>query len=388
MRGYADRALGIQPTGVRKMFDMAGDDVISFGLGEPDFQPPNVAIEAMTRAMQAGHNKYTTTAGLPTLRKRIAESWASYQSGMDENNVCMTMSGTNALLNCFMALVNPGDNVLLPEPYFPLYGPDVTICGGESRYYPCLFEHEFIPQISDLEALVDENTKAILYNFPSNPTGATLNAEQRNELLDFAARHDLWIISDEVYDRIVYSGEHVSFMGTGYEQLLLINSFSKTFAMTGWRIGYIMSTNLEAMAQIVKLQYYVTACSNDAMQHAVLEAFDAASDYPSQMAAEFKTRRDLICERLNAMPFVSCHVPEGAFYVFPKVVVPGMNSEELAIELLKGGVLCSPGSAFGSSGEGHLRFAYTISRDDISRGMDKVEAVLESLHSQTLESEA
>ena len=388
MRGYADRALGIQPTGVRKMFDMAGDDVISFGLGEPDFQPPNVAIEAMTRAMQAGHNKYTTTAGLPTLRKRIAESWASYQSGMDENNVCMTMSGTNALLNCFMALVNPGDNVLLPEPYFPLYGPDVTICGGESRYYPCLFEHEFIPQISDLEALVDENTKAILYNFPSNPTGATLNAEQRNELLDFAARHDLWIISDEVYDRIVYSGDHVSFMGTGYEQLLLINSFSKTFAMTGWRIGYIMSTNLEAMAQIVKLQYYVTACSNDAMQHAVLEAFDAASDYPSQMAAEFKTRRDLICERLNAMPFVSCHVPEGAFYVFPKVVVPGMNSEELAIELLKGGVLCSPGSAFGSSGEGHLRFAYTISRDDISRGMDKVEAVLESLHSQTLESEA
>ena len=388
MRGYADRALGIQPTGVRKMFDMAGDDVISFGLGEPDFQPPNVAIEAMTRAMQAGHNKYTTTAGLPTLRKRIAESWASYQSGMDENNVCMTMSGTNALLNCFMALVNPGDNVLLPEPYFPLYGPDVTICGGESRYYPCLFEHEFIPQISDLEALVDENTKAILYNFPSNPTGATLNAEQRNELLDFAARHDLWIISDEVYDRIVYSGDHVSFMGTGYEQLLLINSFSKTFAMTGWRIGYIMSTNLEAMAQIVKLQYYVTACSNDAMQHAVLEAFDAASDYPSQMAAEFKTRRDLICERLNAMPFVSCHVPEGAFYVFPKVVVPGMNSEELAIELLKGGVLCSPGSAFGSSGEGHLRFAYTISRDDISRGMDKVEAVLESLHTQTLESEA
>ncbi|MDP6011292.1 MAG: aminotransferase class I/II-fold pyridoxal phosphate-dependent enzyme [Candidatus Poseidoniaceae archaeon] len=388
MRGYADRALGIQPTGVRKMFDMAGDDVISFGLGEPDFQPPEVAIEAMTRAMQAGHNKYTTTAGLPALRKRIAESWASYQPGMDENNVCMTMSGTNALLNCFLALVNPGDNVLLPEPYFPLYGPDVTICGGESRYFPCLFEHEFLPQISDLEALVDENTKAILYNFPSNPTGATLNAEQRDELLDFAVRHDLWIITDEVYDRIVYSGDHISFMGTGYEQILLINSFSKTFAMTGWRIGYIMSTNLEAMAQIVKLQYIVTACSNDAMQHAVLEAFDAASDYPSIMAAEFKARRDLICERLNAMPFVSCHVPEGAFYVFPKVVVPGINSEELAIELLKGGVLCSPGSAFGRSGEGHLRFAYTICREDISRGMDKVEAVLERLRSRALESEA
>lgn len=188
MRAYSDRALAIQPTGVRKMFDMAGDDVISFGLGEPDFQPPEVAIEAMCKAMKDGHNKYTTTAGLPELRKKIAESWTPYQVGMDENNVCMTMSGTNALLNCFMALVNSGDNVLLPEPYFPLYGPDVTLCGGESRFYPCLFEHEFVPQISDLENLVDENTKAILYNFPSNPTGATLTAEQRDELLDFARR--------------------------------------------------------------------------------------------------------------------------------------------------------------------------------------------------------
>ena len=145
MADFADRATAIQPTGVRKMFDMAGDDVISFGLGEPDFQPPEVAIEAMAKAMRAGHNKYTTTAGLPALRQRIAESWAPYQLGLSADNVCMTMSGTNALLNCFMTLVNPGKNVLLPEPYFPLYGPDVTLCGGESRFYPCLFEHEFIP---------------------------------------------------------------------------------------------------------------------------------------------------------------------------------------------------------------------------------------------------
>ena len=379
MGGYSDRALAIQPTGVRRMFDMADDDVISFGLGEPDFQPPDVAIEAMTRAMHAGHNKYTTTAGLPTLRKRIAESWAPYQQGLDEGNVCMTMSGTNALLNCFMTVVNPGENVLLPEPNFPLYGPDVILCGGEARFYPCLFENEFIPQIGDLEALVDENTKAILYNFPSNPTGATLNTEQRDELLDFASRHNLWLITDEVYDRMVYDGDHVSFMGTGYEQMLLINSFSKTFAMTGWRIGYIMSTNLQAMEQIVKIQYYITACSNDAMQYAVLEAFNSASDYPALMTREFMARRNLICERLNAMPGVSCHLPNGAFYVFPRVEVAGMSSEGLAVELLKGGVLCSPGSAFGASGEGHLRFAYTIGREDITRGMDKVEAVLARL---------
>ena len=150
MRTFSDRALAIQPTGVRKMFDLAGDDVISFGLGEPDFQPPALAIEAFHQAMLDGRNKYTTTAGLPALRRRIAESWTTYQGGMDEHNVCMTMSGTNALLNLFMTLVNPGENVLLPEPYFPLYGPDTSLVGGESKYYPCLFEHEFIPQVEDL----------------------------------------------------------------------------------------------------------------------------------------------------------------------------------------------------------------------------------------------
>mgnify|MGYP003312747346 FL=1 len=376
---FTKRVRSIQPTGVRKMFDMAGDDVISFGLGEPDFQPPPIAIEEFHKAMLDGRNKYTTTAGLPELRKVIAESWSDYDSNLDENNVCMTMSGTNALFNCFMALVEEGNNVLIPEPYFPLYGPDVTLTGGEARYYPCLFENEFIPSIDDLEKLVDENTKAILYNFPSNPTGAMLSIEQRDELLNFAVKHNLWIISDEVYDRIIYDAEHVSFIGTDYDRVLLINSFSKTFAMTGWRIGYILSPNLDAMTQVIKLQYYLAACSNDGMQYAVLAAFQKASKYPEQMALEFKERRDLICQRLNEMPGVSCHVPKGAFYVFPKVSIEGMNSEELAIELLKGGVLCSPGSAFGKSGEGHLRFAYTISKEDISKGMDKVEAVLKKL---------
>jgi len=379
MDEFSERALAIQPTGVRKMFDMAGDDVISFGLGEPDFQPPKVAIDAMHQAMLSGHNKYTTTAGLPVLRQKIAESLGHLEPDMGEENVCMTMSGTNALLNCFLTLVNPGANVLLPEPYFPLYGPDVLIAGGEAKYYPCLFENEFVPTIETLESLVDENTVAILYNFPSNPTGATLTPNQRDDLLDFAKRHQLWIITDEVYDRIVYDVEHVSFLGTGYNRTLMINSFSKTFAMTGWRIGYICSPNIEAMSQIIKMQYYITACSNDAMQYAVLTAFDEASTYPEEMAKEFQARRDLICSRLNSMPGVSCHIPKGAFYVFPKVEVPGMNSKELAIELLKGGVLSSPGSAFGESGEGHLRFAYTVSREDISRGMDKVESVLKRL---------
>ena len=380
---FSERANSIQPTGVRRMFDMAGDDTVQFGLGEPDFQPPKIAIEAFTKAMQDGKNKYTTTAGLPELRDKIAESWTHLSPNLNKSNVCITMSGTNALLDVFLAIVDPGDNVLIPEPYFPLYPPDVVICGGEPNLYPCNFEDGFIPRVSDLEKLVNEKTVAILYNFPSNPTGATVSMEQRDQLVDFAVRNDLWIISDEVYDRIIYNEVHVSFLGAGHDKLFLINSFSKTFAMTGWRIGYIISPDEDAMVQINKMQYYVTACSNDAMQYAVLSALENASDYPDMMRDEFKSRRDLICMRLNAMPGVTCHVPQGAFYVFPKVEVEGYNSKQLALKILElGGVLCSPGTAFGKAGEGHLRFAYTIDRADITDGMDRLEEVLSQLRGE------
>ena len=382
MGRFSERAAAIKPTGVRRMFDMAQGEIISFGLGEPDFQPPPVAIEAFHQAMLEGHNKYTTTAGHPELRNRIARTWDAHLPGLDERHVCMTMSGTNALMNCYMALLDPGDQILIPEPYFPLYGPDATLVGAEGVLYPCRFEHRFVPQVADLEALVTSRTKAILYNFPSNPTGATLNLGERDALLEFARAHDLWIISDEVYDRIIYEGPHVSFLGAGSDSVIVVNSFSKTFAMTGWRIGYLISGDLEAMGQITKMQYYMTACSNDAMQRALIVTLDEAMDYPAEMASEFQARRDLICERLNAMEGVTCHVPQGAFYVFPKVEVPGRSSEEVAMAMLEGGVLCTPGSAFGPSGEGHLRFAYTISRADISRGMDKVEEVLARLRSE------
>ena len=379
MAGFSDRALAIQPTGVRKMFDLAGDEAIQLGLGEPDFQPPAVAIEAFHQAMIDGHNKYTTTAGLPPLRERIASLWRHLEPDLGIENVCMTMSGTNALLNISLALLNSGDNILLPNPCFPLYGPHATITGAEPRFYACAFKHEFVPQVSELEELVDENTKAILYNFPSNPTGATITEEQRDELLEFARRHDLWVITDEVYDRIIYDQPHVSFLGAGYDDVVMIQSFSKTFAMTGWRMGYILSANSAIMEQVTKLQYYITACSTDAMQYGVLAAIEQAPDYPSEMRDAFRQRRDLICARLNTIPGVSCHVPEGAFYVFPKVDVPGWASEDIALEILKEGVVCSPGSAFGTDGEGHLRFAYTIDVKLIDQAMDIVGKVLTRL---------
>ena len=380
---FSDRANSIQPTGVRRMFDMAGDDTVQFGLGEPDFQPPKLAIEAFNLAMEQGKNKYTTTAGLPQLRQKIADEWSHLSPNLGQSNVCITMSGTNALLDVFLAIVNPGDNVLIPEPYFPLYPQHAVICGGEPNFYPCNFDNGFVPTIDDLESRINDNTVALLVNFPSNPTGATVSVSQRDNLVKFAKKHDLWIITDEVYDRIIYNEEHVSFLGAGHDKLFLLNSFSITFAMTGWRIGYVLSPDKDAMVEINKMQYYVTACSNDAMQYAVLEAMNKASDYPSKMCSEFKLRRDLICNRLNAMPGVSCHIPDGAFYVFPKVEVEGYNSEQLALAILeKGGVLCSPGTAFGKAGEGHLRFAYTLDKDGISKGMDRLEEVLSELRGE------
>jgi aspartate aminotransferase len=188
------------------------------------------------------------------------------------------------------------------------------------------------------------------------------------------------VITDEVYDRIIYDQPHVSFLGAGYDDVVMIQSFSKTFAMTGWRMGYILSANSALMEQVTKLQYYITACSTDAMQYGVLAAIEQAPDYPSEMRDAFRQRRDLICARLNTIPGVTCHVPEGAFYVFPKVNVPGWSSVDIALEILKEGVVCSPGSAFGTDGEGHLRFAYTIDVKLIDQAMDIVEKVFTRLH--------
>ena len=188
-----------------------------------------------------GQNKYTTTAGLP-LCDEDRSVLVTPPGGHGRKQRLHDHVRHQRTLNLFMTVVNPGDNVLLPEPYFPLYGPDATLVGGESKYYPCLFENEFIPQIEDLEALVDEKTVAILYNFPSNPTGGTLNEAQRDALLAFAKKHDLWIISDEVYDRIVF--EETCSSGDRVREVDDRESVSKTFAMTGWRIGYIISANL------------------------------------------------------------------------------------------------------------------------------------------------
>ncbi|GIR77222.1 MAG: hypothetical protein CM15mP79_1590 [Methanobacteriota archaeon] len=258
-----------------------------------------------------------------------------------------------------------------------MYGPDATLVGGSATYYPCRFEHEFVPQIEDLEALVDEDTVAILYNFPSNPTGGTINAAQRDALLEFARKHDLWIISDEVYDRIIFEGEHVSFLGAGYDRVFVVNSFSKTFAMTGWRIGYVIAENVEHMKQVTKIQYYLTACPNDAMQYAVLAAIEQASDYPDLLAKEFQARCDLITDRPTPCPVCSAtapRVPSTSSQRSRSLDTPARNSPLI----LKDGVCAHRERPSGRAARAPP-FAYTIGREDIAKGMDLFEATLHRL---------
>ena len=368
MGTFSDRALAIQPTGVRKMFDLAGDDVISFGLGEPDFQPPSVAIEAFYQAMLDGRNKYTTTAGLPALRKKIAASWSAYQNGMDENNVCMTMSGTNALLNLFMTLINPGQNILLPEPYFPLYGPDATLVGGEAKYYPCLFEHEFIPQVSDLEEMVDEHTVAILYNFPSNPTGGTLDEQQRDDLLAFAEKHDLWIISDEVYDTMIWQGEHVSprTLPGMAERTLVVGSMSKSHAMTGSRIGWIIGPE-EAIEHLGNLSTHTTYGVAGFVQEAATFALSQGDAFETGISQPFRRRRDLVIDMLEGQNAVRAIPADGGMFVMLDVRATGLSGEDFADRLLTEHLVgVMPGESFGKAAAGHIRVALTVDDDRLA----------------------
>ena len=363
-----------------------GVDIIGLSLGEPDFNIPEYIKDAAIDAINDNYNSYTPVDGYLDLKQSISNKFKRDNNlNYNTNQIVVSTGAKQSIANAVQALVKPGEEVILLAPFWVSYSAIVLMAEGIPKIIKSDISSDFKVNAEEIEKAISDKTKMIIINSPNNPSGSVFNFEELNKIASILRKYpEIFVLSDEIYEHINYGVKHVSFASIDgmYERTITVNGIAKAFAMTGWRIGYIMSANKEAMAQMTKLQYYITACSNDAMQYAVLAAFENANDYPDEMCAEFKSRRDLICTRLNAMPGVQCHVPEGAFYVFPKVEVPGMSSEEVAIELLKGGVLCSPGSAFGQSGEGHLRFAYTISRDDISRGMDKTEAVLKRLRGE------
>lgn len=373
---FASRLEGVEYSGIRKMFDMAKPDIIQLGLGEPDFAPPRSVIDALKRGVENGLNKYTPTRGILKLREAIAERLRKYDESITERNVIVTSSATEALSVAGHTLYDEGDEVLIPDPGFVQYKPQTMLCNGKPVFYPLTKKNHFVPSIDDLESLVSKHTKAIILNYPSNPTGSVLERSDVERIVSFADEHDLVIISDEVYDEFVYEREHHSFLGK-YDKVVYINSFSKVFAVTGWRIGYLVADE-KIVEKAAKVHYYTIACPPSPAQYAVLEGLKNCDEFVKEMISEFRARRDLIVRELNSIHGFHCLKPEGAFYAFPSFDF-SMSSEELAVEILKAGVLCVHGASFGRLGEGHLRFSYANSQDNIKMAMEIIKGVAEKI---------
>jgi aspartate aminotransferase len=361
----AQRAREVEISGIRKMFESAPPNSINLGLGEPDFNPPRAVVDALCRAVRAGQNHYGPSAGVPALREKLADRYRDREPATDRANVLVTGSATEGLLATALALYDPGDEVLVPNPGFVLYAPHARLAGAVPVPYSLLPSRQFLPDLEELEGLVTSRTRAIVVNSPSNPTGAVFPKATVDRLAALADRHDLTIVSDEVYEEIVYDGPATSFWGRS-DRAVVVNSFSKMLATTGWRIGFVVAPRALAV-EINKMHYHIMACPPTPAQLAVLAGL--GSDRATRaMVAEFRRRRELVVRSLQAIEGLTTVPPAGAFYAFPRFDWRA-SSAEVAGALLARGLITTPGDAFGSLGASHLRLSFAASRDDLRRGL-------------------
>jgi aspartate aminotransferase len=365
-----------------KALEAQGREIIHLEIGEPDFDTPSHIVEAGCRALRDGHTHYTPTAGIPELREAIADDVAQSRGiEVDPAQVVVTPGGKPIMFFAILALVEEGDEVLVPNPSFPIYESMVNFVGGRPVFVPLRQENEFRFDLDELRAGLSERTKLVILNSPANPTGGVLAPQDIAGLADILReRPDIFVLSDEIYCRMLYDSPFASIasepdMGPDARTIIL-DGFSKTYAMTGWRLGYgVMPTPLAE--QITKLQVNSNSCTNAATQHAGLEALAGPQDGVDAMLAEFRARRDLIVAGLNELPGVDCITPKGAFYAFPRITDTGYAADVLADLLLEeAGVACLAGTAFGQYGEGHLRFSYANSRENIARALEHMDQIL------------
>jgi len=362
----SQRSREAELSGIRRMFEGAPPNAINLGLGEPDFDPPPEVVEALVRAVRNGMNHYGPSAGLASLRAKIAERYRDRLPSTAAENVIVTGGGSEALMATALALYDPGDRVLVPNPGFVLYAPHARLAGATPVPYSLLESRRFLPDLDELERLVTPRTRALVVNSPSNPTGAVFPARLVERLVAFADAHDLTIVSDEVYEEIVYDGPCPSFWGRS-DRVVIVNSFSKTLAMTGWRLGFLVAPRPLAI-ELNKMHYHIMACPSTPVQAAVLEGLSADGGALARMVREFRARRDLVVRRLRAIPGASVVSPDGAFYAFPRFDWE-RSSTEISRGLLSRGVITTPGDAFGSLGAGHLRLSFAASRENLEKGL-------------------
>ncbi|WP_041914583.1 aminotransferase class I/II-fold pyridoxal phosphate-dependent enzyme [Selenomonas ruminantium] len=374
----------IAPSGIRKFFDIAAqmDDVISLGVGEPDFVTPWSIRESCVYGLEQGYTSYTANRGMPELRQEIVNLYQRrYNTEYDANtDVLVTVGVSEALDIAMRAILAPGDEVLIPEPCYVSYQACTILAGGVPVAVPAKIENEFRITPEELEQHVTDKTKVLLIGYPNNPTGAIMTRKDLEAVADFAEKHDLIVISDEIYGDLTYGGEeHVCFSSLPRmkDRTILLNGFSKAYAMTGWRIGYALG-NPEVIAAMTKIHQYTMLCAPITAQVAAVEALRHGEKYMKKMVAEYDRRRRLIYDGLTKMG-LECFEPKGAFYIFPSIKSTGYTSDEFAEKLLTAEhVALVPGSAFGQCGEGHVRCSYATAIDKISEALNRIENFLKN----------
>jgi aspartate aminotransferase len=365
----AQRARESELSGIRRMFEGAPPHAVNLGLGEPDFDPPAEVVEAMVHAVRNGMNHYGPSAGIRPLREKVAERYRDRLPSTSAENVIITGSGSEALMATALAIYDPGDEVLIPNPGFVLYGPHARVAGATPVPYSLTEARKHLPDLDELEAKTTKRTRALVVNSPSNPTGAVIPARLVDRLVDFAESHHLTIVSDEVYEEIVYDGPAASFWGKS-DRVIIANSFSKTLAMTGWRIGFLVASRPLAI-ELNKMHYHIMACPPTPAQAAVLAGLSSDGSALRAMVAEFRARRDLTVKLLEAMPGLEIVAPAGAFYAFPRFAWR-RSATDVARALLGRGVITTPGDAFGTLGASHLRLSFATSRSQLRIGLDRL----------------
>lgn len=384
----SQRVTGIPPSGIRRFFDIAAkmQDVVSLGVGEPDFVTPWAVRESAIYSLEHGETTYTSNYGLLELRQAIA-AHLRHLYGVryePESEILVTVGVSEGLDLAMRALLNPGDEVLVPEPCYVSYKPCITLAGGVPVSVRTTADTNFCLTPDQIDAVRTPRLKAILLGYPSNPTGATMTRGAMQQIVDYADKHNLYLISDEIYDRLIYEGEHVcvSSLPGARERTILLNGFSKAYAMTGWRIGYACAP-VPVLAAMVKIHAYTMLCAPITGQKAALEALRHGEQSLQDMVQQYNQRRRVIVDGLNSIG-LDCHMPQGAFYAFPKVTSTGLDAETFAERLLfEQRVAVVPGTAFGAGGEEHIRCSYATGMRNIEIAIDRIGVFVKSLSRKT-----
>jgi aminotransferase len=368
----------VRPSGIRKFFDVLAtmDHVISLGIGEPDFVTPEHISQAAIEAVKAGHTHYTSNYGLLELRRKIADDLESlYGVGYDpEGEILVTVGASEGIDIAVRAIVEHGDGVLLPEPGYVSYAACIAFAGARIQTVPTYAEDGFTLKAAAVEAAVTPESRAIVLGFPNNPTGAVLDPKEAQAIVDVAVEHDLLIISDEIYHRLVYGAPHVCIASLkgARDRTILVNGFSKAYAMTGWRLGYACAP-AEIVEAMMKIHQYIIMSAPTAAQYAGIEALERGAPDVEAMQAEYDRRRQLLVRGLNEVG-LTCPEPRGAFYAFPSVAVTGMSSDEFSLKLLEEEQLAViAGTAFGDLGEGHVRMCYATAYEQIEEALVRLD---------------